>query len=167
MVFMYLLVACLFIPTLSMDREFVSFDQDIYYTGDLMPVFEPSEQAAQYKLLQNVICYKNLEKIAPQLSYEKKSTFIECMGQLRAHISMDTLKFVLEDPTLVEAVITYAQPYTLRNEYIELFFFSSLMYENDAVYSLLLDKKIDLVNLRSALGQTPAQFLSWLYRKNE
>ncbi|GMU19089.1 MAG: hypothetical protein AMXMBFR12_02810 [Candidatus Babeliales bacterium] len=168
MVFIYLFVACFFIPILNMDRGFVSLGQDINYTGDLIPVFEPSEQAVQYKVLQNANCYTNLEKIVPQLSYEKKSAFIECMEQIRAsHVSTSTLKYILEDPVLVEAVIAYAPHYTVRNGFIQLFFFSSLLYQNDSIYALLLDKKIDLVILRSMQGQTPAEFVRWLTRKNE
>lgn len=159
----FLLGACFFITSFAMDIPFEPLTPKV----DLIPQFEPSKEAAKYQPLQRALINSNFITTAPDIPYEKKYVFVECMNQLRANISMDTLKFVLEDPTLVEAVITYAQPYTLRNEYIQLFFFSSLMYENDAVYSLLLDKKIDLVNLRSGLGQTPAQFLRWLYRKNE
>lgn len=161
MMFLYLLVACYFIPTRGMDTAFAP-----KYNCELMPRFVPSEQASKYKPLQYTFD-NDLAKYAPDIPQKKRKAFVECMNALRAsHLDINTLKFVLEDPVIVEAVIAYEAHHESRNEFIELFFFSSIMWAKTDIYRLLLEKNIDLVNIRSTYNQTPAEFVRKLSEKN-
>jgi hypothetical protein len=163
MVFIVIFCAAFFIPCWSMNT-FSHLDSK--YDCDLMPRFKPSEQASKYKPLANVDSWTDLAQWAPDLPEKKRNAFVKCMEAPRAsHLDINTLKFVLEDPELVEAVLAYEAHYESRNEFIELFFFSSLLWDNAQVYELLLEKKINLAHIRSSYNETPAEFVNRLLNK--
>lgn len=152
----------LFVYFLCVLYVFQSIGMDIpaEYRGELMPRFAPSEQAAQYGPLKDIFPCRDLTQYAPELPLEKKSAFIECMNLLRAdHLDPKILQYILDDPILVEAVITSTAHYEFRNDFIRLFFFGSILYGKPATYELLLEKKIDLCNIRSTAHETPAEFV--------
>ena len=149
MVFIYLLSTFIFIQCLGMEE----------YQGDLIPRFEPSEQAAQYKPLQKAYRSTNLEKYAPELAVEKKSAFVECLTQPRPdHLDQETLNFVLDDPILLEAVLAHTINTEFRNEFIKLFFFGSLMWSKAEALEFLTRKNLDLARIRSVYDETPGEF---------
>lgn len=159
--FIFLIFSIFFINSVGMDIPL----EPRAPQKDFMPPFEPSELATRYKPLVNKLPNSNLESVAPDIPLAKKYAFVECMNQLRPNIRISDLKYFLDDPILIEAVLAYAQPYTLRNEYIRLFYFASLMWEKDEIYSLLLDRKIDYYNLRSNSHETPAEFVRRLNKE--
>jgi hypothetical protein len=163
MVFIFIFGAAFFIPCWSMNTF---SPHDSKYNCDLMPRFEPSPEASKYKPLQHPRSSYDLAAYAPNVPSEKRKAFVACMEAPRAsHLDINTLKFVLEDPALVEAVIAYEVHYESRNEFIELFFFSSIMWGKADTYRLLLEKKIDLSTIRSTYNETPAEFVRKLTEK--
>lgn len=153
MVFIFLFCVFFCIPSFSMEIAFEPCKPKV----DWMPPFEPSERAAQYKIL---VGPQNKTNEACNLSLEKRYAFEDCMNLLRAnHLALKTLNDILDDPDLMEAVIAYA-PHYLRNGFIELFFAGSLQYGKVEAYNFFL--KHHVYNTAIRLGpyeETPAEFI--------
>lgn len=154
MVFIYLLVACFFIPSFAMDIAFEPITPKV----DWMPEFEPSQQASKYKVLINN--KKNEQKEATTLPLEKRYAFEDCMYLLRAdHLALDTLKYILDDADLMEAVIAFAPHYT-RNGFIELFFAGSLLYKKVEAHTFFLKHHVYNTDIRlGGYNETPTEFI--------
>lgn len=160
MICIYLLSLCFFVQCIGMDMPL-----DKEYIGDLIPRFEASEQAAKYQPLKNVFRSQDLAQCAPDILQKHKFAFAECFAQIRpSQLNIDTLKYILDNPILVEAVLAHTSDYQYqyRNEFIQLFFFGALQWAKADAYGLLLEKNIDLLNIRSIYGQTPAEFMAMI-----
>lgn len=165
MIFIYLLSICFFVQSISMDMPL-----DKEYIGDLIPRFEATEQIAKYKPFKNVFCFHDPAQCVCDIPEKNRLAFAECFAQIRpSQLDIDTLKYILDNPILVEAVLAHTinYQYQFRNEFIQLFFFGSLQWTKADAYGLLLEKNIDLLNIRSINGQTPAEFMRMINeRKN-
>lgn len=156
MIVIYFLCVYFFSNCMAMEKSFTATHE---YQRELMPRFEPSEAASKFEPLQNLFP-RNAGEVAPELSQKQKTAFLECRNILHAsYLDIPTLKYILEDPILVEAVLAYTAHFAFRNEFLQLFFFSSLMWEKHDIYAFLLEKKIDLANIRSIINETPGQFV--------
>lgn len=153
-----IILCCLFAHSFAMDIPF----EPIKRNPDWIGAFEPSPQAKKYEILVPI------QKIKPHsdLPVEKQHAFEDCMDLPRAdHLNINTLKNILDDVDLMEAVIAYAPNHT-RNGFIELFFAASLLYEKIPAHDFFYKLNIYQTAIRiGGYNETPQQFIKRLIKE--